>query len=132
MSFNNLIDSLSTSPKLFEIIGTTSFICFILFLIITVILVIIEKNILSTFSALLCVLSIITSFTTSIYTNSQQDKHADEYTLAKDDDYFYVNSHTDYLESAKFKILGQNKDYIYAQKDHDTYNIPKIQERKPQ
>jgi hypothetical protein len=67
-----------------------------------------------------------------IYISYQQDKHADEYTLAKDDDYFYVNSHTDYLESAKFKILGQNKDYIYVQKDHDTYNIPKIQERKAQ
>ena len=130
MSFNNLIDSLSTSPKLFEIIRTTSFICFILFLIITVILVIIEKNILATFSALLCVLSIVTSFTTSIYTNSQQEKHANDYTLSRDKTHFYVNSRTDYLKSAKFKILGENKDYIYVQKDNDTYNIPKIQERK--
>ena len=126
MSFNNLIDSLSTTPKLFEIIGTTSFICFILFLILTVILVIIEKNMLATFSALLCVISMVTSFSTS----GQQEKHASEYTLSKDKTYFYVNSRTDYLKSAKFKILGENKDYIYVQKDQDTYNIPKIQERK--
>lgn len=132
MSFNNLIDSLSTTPKLFEIIGTTSFICFILFLILTVILVIIEKNMLATFSTLLCVISMVTSFSTSIYTSGQQEKHASEYTLSKDKTYFYVNSRTDYLKSAKFKILGENKDYIYVQKDQDTYDIPKIQERKAQ
>lgn len=132
MSFNNLIDSLSTTPKLFEIIRTTSFICFILFLILTVILVIIEKNMLATFSALLCVISMVTSFSTSIYISGQQEKHASEYTLSKDKTYFYVNSRTDYLKSAKFKILGENKDYIYVQKDQDTYDIPKIQERKAQ
>ena len=132
MSFNSLIDSLSTSPKLFEIIGTTSFICFILFLILTVILLIIEKNMLSTFSGLLCVLSIVTSISTSIYTSNQQEKHASDYTLSRDKTHFYVDSHTDYLKSAKFKILGENKDYIYVQKGNDTYNIPKIQERKAQ
>lgn len=132
MSFNDLINALSTTPKLFEIIGTTSFICFILFVIITVILIIIEKNILATFSALLCVLSMVTGIVTGIYTSSQQEKHTSDYTLSRDKTYFYVNSRTDYLKSAKFKILGENKDYIYVQKDNDTYNIPKIQERKAQ
>ena len=130
MSFNNLIDSLSTSPKLFEIIGITSLICLGLFIIIAVIAAIIGKPTLSGFSFLLGVISMITGIGTSIYIGVQQDKHANEYTLSKDKTYFYVDSRTDYLKSAKFKILSENKDYIYIQNGQDTYNIPKIQERK--
>ena len=132
MSFTDLINTLHTAPKLLDTIGNTVFICLIVSLILTVILLFTEKKILSSCCFLIFIISMITAPAIGIYINYQQDKHADEYTLAKDDDYFYVNSHTDYLESAKFKILGQNKDYIYVQKDHDTYNIPKIQERKAQ
>lgn len=132
MSFNDLINALQTTPKLLNIIGNTTLICLIVFLILTVILTFAEKKILSFCCFLIFIISMIAAPAIGIYINYQQDKHADEYTLAKDNDYFYVNSHTDYLESAKFKILGQNKDYIYVQKDHDTYNIPKIQERKAQ
>lgn len=74
----------------------------------------------------------ITGIVTSIYIGVQQEKYASDYTLSKDKTYFYVNSHTDYLKSAKFKILGQDNNYIYVQKDNDTYNIPKIQEKKAQ
>ena len=130
MSFNNLINSLSTSPKLFEIIGITSLICLGLFIIIAVIAAIIGKPTLSGFSFLLGIISMITGIGTSIYIGVQQEKYTSDYTLSRDKTYFYVDSHTDYLKSAKFKILGENKDYIYIQKDNDTYNIPKIQERK--
>ena len=132
MSFTDLINTLHTAPKLLDTIENIAFICLIAFLILTVILLFTEKKILSSCCFLIFIISMITVPAIGIYISYQQDKHADEYTLAKDDDYFYVNSHTDYLESAKFKILGQNKDYIYVQKDHDTYNIPKIQERKAQ
>ena len=130
MSFNSLINSLSTSPKLFNIIGTTSLICLGLFIIIAVIAAIIRKLTLSGFSFLLGVISMITGIVTSIYISVQQEKYASDYTLSRDKTYFYIDSHTDYLESAKFKIIGENKDYIYIQKDQDTYNIPKIQEKK--
>ena len=130
MSFNSLINSLSTSPKLFNIIGTTSLICLGLFIIIAVIAAIIGKPTLSGFLFLLGVISMITGIVTSIYMSVQQEKYASDYTLSRDKTYFYVDSHTDYLESAKFKILGENKDYIYIQKNQDIYNIPKIQEKK--
>lgn len=132
MSFTDLINTLHTAPKLLNTVSNIAFICLIVFLILTIILIIAEKKILSSCAFLIFIISLITAPATGIYIGVQQDKHASEYTLAKDKDYFYINSHTDYLKSAKFKILGQDKDYIYVQKDQDTYNIPKIQERKAQ
>lgn len=132
MSFTDLINTLHTAPKLLDTIGNIAFICLIAFLILTVILLFTEKKILSSCCFLIFIISMITTPAIGIYISYQQDKHADEYTLAKDNNYVYVNSHTDYLESAKFKILGENENYIYVQKDKNTYNIPKIQERKAQ
>lgn len=130
MSLNDLIDTLITQPT-----STYWFIIVTLFILATciitcIITTITNKPKIVSVSFILGIIAFLTSTITILNLSYQQEKHASDYTLSKDKTHFYVNSHTDYLKSAKFKILGENKDYIYVQKDNDTYNIPKIQERK--
>lgn len=49
-----------------------------------------------------------------------------DYDLQRDKNHIYVNSHDDKMESAKLKIIGEDKQYIYVIRDNNTYKIPTI------
>jgi len=49
-----------------------------------------------------------------------------DYDLQRDKNYIYVNGHDDKMESAKLKIIGEDKHYIYVIRDNKTYKIPTI------
>lgn len=130
MSFNDLIDKLTTNPPIYDTIivvalcGVFAFICVGLLSLGS------NKPKITLSAIILCFVSMGTIACVSFTVSRQQSKHASDYTLSKDKTYFYVESHTKYLKSAKFKILGQDEKYIYVQKDDETYNIPQIKERK--
>lgn len=130
MSFNDLIDALTTNPPIYDTVIIASLCGVFVFLVIGILSLGANKPKITLSAIILCLISMGTIVYVSITVSRQQSKHASDYTLSKDNNYFYVNSHTDYLESAKFKILGEDKNYIYVQKDDKTYDIPQIQERK--
>lgn len=130
MSFNDLIDNLTTNPPIYDTIIVTSLCCVFVFICVGLLSLGANKLKITLASLILCLASMGTIAYVSVAVSHQQDKHASDYTLSRDKTYFYVESHTEYLKSAKFKILGEDKNYIYAQKDSKTYNIPQIQERK--
>lgn len=130
MTFNDLIDNLTTNPPIYDTIIVTSLCCVFVFICVGLLSLGANKLKITLASLILCLASMGTIAYVSVAVSHQQDKHASDYTLSRDKAYFYVESHTEYLKSAKFKILGEDKNYIYAQKDSKTYNIPQIQERK--
>lgn len=130
MSFNDLIDALTTNPPIYDTLIIASLCGVFVFLVIGILSLGADKLKITLASLILCLVSMGTITYMSVTVSHQQDKHASDYTLSRDETYFYVKSHTEYLKSAKFKILGHDADYIYVQKDGKTYNIPQIQERK--
>lgn len=130
MSFNDLIDALTTNPPIYDTVIIASLCGVFVFLVIGILSLGANKPKITLSAIILCLISMGTIVYVSITVSRQQSKHASDYTLSKDNNYFYVDSHTGYLKSAKFKILGQDEKYIYVQKDDKTYNIPQIQERK--
>lgn len=130
MSFNDLIDALTTNPPIYDTLIIASLCGVFVFLVIGILSLGANKLKITLASLILCLASMGTIAYVSFTVSHQQSKHASDYTLSKDNNYFYVNSRTEYLKSAKFKILGEDKNYIYVQKDSKTYNIPQIQERK--
>lgn len=130
MSFNDLIDKLTTNPPIYDTIIVVALCCVFAFICVGLLSLGSNKLKIALSAIILCLVSMGTIAYVSFTVSLQQSKHASDYTLSKDDNYFYVDSHTEYLKSAKFKILGQDKNYIHVQKDNKTYNIPQIQERK--
>lgn len=130
MSFNDLIDTLTTNPPIYDTVIIASLCGVFVFLVIGILSLGANKLKITLASLILCLASMGAIAYVSFTVSHQQSKHASDYTLSKDNNYFYVNSRTEYLKSAKFKILGEDKKYIYVQKDGKTYNIPQIQERK--
>lgn len=130
MSFNDLIDALTTNPPIYDTAIIASLCGVFVFLVIGILSLGVNKLKITLASLILCLASMGTIAYVSVAVSHQQDKHASDYTLSRNKTYFYVESHTEYIKSAKFKILGEDKKYIYVQKDGKTYNIPQIQERK--
>lgn len=130
MSFNDLIDKLTTNPPIYDTIIVTSLCCVFVFICVGLLSLGSNKPKVTLSAIILCLTSMGTIAYVSFTVSHQQSKHASDYTLSKDNNYFYVKSHTEYLKSAKFKILGEDKNYIYVRKGENTYNIPQIQERK--
>ena len=130
MSFNDLIDALTTNPPVYDTVIIASLCGVFVFLVIGILSLDANKLKITLASLILCLASMGTIAYVSVAVSHQQDKHASDYTLSRDKTYFYVESHTEYLKSAKFKILGEDKNYIYVRKGENTYNIPQIQERK--
>lgn len=130
MSFNDLIDKLTTNPPIYDTIIVTSLCCVFVFICVGLLSLGSNKPKVTLSAIILCLASMGTIAYVSVAVSHQQDKHASDYTLSRDKTYFYVKSHTEYLKSAKFKILGEDKNYIYVRKGENTYNIPQIQERK--
>ena len=130
MSFNDLIDALTTNPPIYDTVIIASLCGVFVFLVIGMLSLDANKLKITLASLILCLTSMGTIAYASVALSHQQDKHASDYTLSRDKTHFYVESHTEYIKSAKLKIIGQDDKYIYVQKDDETYNIPQIQERK--
>lgn len=130
MSFNDLIDKLTTNPPIYDTMIIASLCGVFVFLVIGILSLGANKLKITLSAIILCFASMGTIAYVSVAVSHQQDKHASDYTLSRDKTYFYVDSHTECLKSAKFKILGEDKNYIYVRKGENTYNIPQIQERK--
>lgn len=48
------------------------------------------------------------------------------YTLSRSKTHLYIQSHSDYLKSAKLKIVGNDEYSIYVKYNQNTYRIPII------
>lgn len=53
-----------------------------------------------------------------------------DYELSRDKNYVYLNSHSRDLRSAKFKIIGQDKQVIYVLYKDETYKIPVMVDKR--
>ena len=52
------------------------------------------------------------------------------YDLSRDKNYVYLNSHSRDLRSAKFKIIGEDKQTIYVMYKDETYKIPVMVDKR--
>lgn len=127
-SLNNLIDYLKVNPSHITLIVASLLGCTVLSIVISAIAHVCDKHRLSDISSILFGVFAIAFAFTAIFADSQQDKHSSDYTLARHGDYLYVNSHTEYLESAKLKITKQDNNYVYAKYKDKTYKIPQIKD----
>ena len=79
---------------------------------------------LSNFALKLTLISSIVPLTIAMYTTINHDY--ENYTISRDNTYLYVHSHSDYLKSAKLKIIKNDEYFIYAKRWGNTYRIPII------
>ena len=61
---------------------------------------------------------------------SADEKSKLDYDLSRDKNYVYLNSHSRDLRSAKFKIIGEDKQTIYVLYKDETYKIPIIIDKR--
>ena len=55
---------------------------------------------------------------------SAGEKTKFDYSLSRDKNYVYIDSHNRDLKSAKLKIIGEDKQTIYVMYKDETYKIP--------
>ena len=53
-----------------------------------------------------------------------------DYDLSRDTNYVYINSHNDRLNSAKLKIIGEDKHTVYVLYKDETYKIPVMVDKR--
>lgn len=71
------------------------------------------------------VASIILVFAVLFY-NDQQVKNAkDSVSITRDRNIVRVSSNSQFLKSAKFQILAENKDYVFVEDDDAIYKVSK-------
>lgn len=128
-SFNDLIDYLKINPSHLTLIIASLFTCALLLAAISTIAHFKNKMQLSDISCILAGVCLISFAFTAIFADSQQDKHSGDYTITRKEPYLYVNSHTEYLESAKLEIAKQDKNFVYAKYKDKIYKIPQIQDK---
>ena len=127
-SLNDLIDYLKVNPSHITLIVVLLLGCTVLSIVISAIAHVCDKHRLSDISSILFGVFAIAFAFTAIFADWQQDKHSSDYTLTRHGAYLYVNSHTEYLESAKLEITKQDKNFVYAKYKDKTYKIPQIQD----
>lgn len=67
---------------------------------------------------------------TIVITVSQPSKPKLDYDLSRDKNYVYIDSHNDRLESAKLKIIGEDKCTVYVLYKDETYKIPVMVDKR--
>lgn len=72
--------------------------------------------------ATLALATIVVLIITAIASSGEKSKL--DYDLIRDKNYVYLNSHSRDLKSAKFKIIGEDKQTIYVMYKNETYKIP--------
>ena len=72
--------------------------------------------------AILALATMVVLIITAIASSGEKSKL--NYDLSRDKNYVYLNSHSRNLRSAKFKIIGEDKQTIYVMYKDETYKIP--------
>ena len=72
--------------------------------------------------AILALAAMIVLIVTAIASSGEKSKL--DYNLSRDKNYVYLDSHNRDLRSAKFKIIGEDKQTIYVLYKDETYKIP--------
>ena len=127
MQLQDLINHLKTAPYHLDDIYLYTGLISITLLIIALITEKKHKK-LSNFALKLTLISSIVPLAIAIYTTINHDY--ENYTVSRDNAHLYINSHSDYLKSAKLKIIKTNEYFIYAKYGKNTYKIPIIPLKK--
>lgn len=128
-TLNDLIDYLKVNPSYITLIVVLLLGCTVLSIVISAIAHVCDKHRLSDISSILFGVFAIAFAFTAIFGDWQQDKHSGDYTVTRKGSHLYVNSHTEYLESAKLEIAKQDKNFVYAKYKDKIYKIPQIQDK---
>lgn len=76
----------------------------------------------------LAMITMVGLIITCIATAGQKTKL--DYSLSRDKNYVYIDSHNNNLKSAKLKIIGQDKQVIYVLYKDETYKIPVMVDKR--
>lgn len=105
-------------------------ISFLVFLSLCIVAIVAEKLNFTNVAGVCAGLSVAMAVVTVVITVSQPGKPKLDYDLSRDKNYVYVNSHNDRLESAKLKIIGEDKHTVYVLYKDETYKIPVIVDKR--
>lgn len=126
MDFTDLLSEL-TKPLL----PTTALIISFLSILILWVVAIVADKLKHTKIANVCIgLVIAAAIITAAITISLPSKTKYNYDMSHDKNYVYINSHNDCLESAKLKIIGEDKQTIYVTYKDETYKIPVMVDKR--
>lgn len=70
-------------------------------------------------------LSIIIVFAVLFYQDAQVKNAKDSVSITRDHNIVRVSSNSQFLKSAKFQILAENKDYVFVEDDDAIYKVSK-------
>lgn len=126
MEFTDLLSEL-TKPILPTAALIISFLCIVISWAVAIIAEKLNHTKIANVSIGLVVAMAIVTIVTAL---SLPSKPKLDYDLSCDKDYVYVNSHNDRLESAKLKIIGEDKRTVYALYKDETYKIPVMVDKR--
>lgn len=126
MDFTDLLSEL-TKPLLPT---KAMVISFLVFLSLCIVAIIAEKLNFTNVAGVCVGLSIAMAVVTVVITGSQPGKPKLDYDLSRGKTHVYVSSHNDRLESAKLKIIGEDKHTVYVLYKDETYKIPVIVDKR--
>ena len=69
--------------------------------------------------------SIIIVFAVLFYQDSQVKKAKESVSILRDHNIVKISSNSQFLKSAKFQILAENKDYVFVEDDDAIYKVSK-------
>ncbi len=72
-----------------------------------------------------CVSSIILVLAVLFYQDAQVNHAKDSVSIARDHNVVRISSNSQFLKSAKFQILAENKDHVFVEDDDSIYKVSK-------
>lgn len=126
MDFTDLLSEL-TKPLLPT---KAMVISFLVFLSLCIVAIVAEKLNFTNVAGVCAGLSVAMAVVTVVITVSQPGRPKLDYDLSRDKTHVYVSSHNDRLESAKLKIIGEDKHTVYVLYKDETYKIPVIVDKR--
>ena len=69
--------------------------------------------------------SIMIVLATLFYNDQQVKKAKESVSILRDHDIVKISSNSQFLKSAKFQILAENKDYVFVEDDDAIYKVSK-------
>lgn len=126
MELTDLLSEL-TKPMLPTVALVISFLCIVISWAVAIIAEKLNHTKIANVSIGLVVAMAIVTIVTAL---SLPSKPKLDYDLSRDKNYVYVNSHNDRLNSAKLKIIGEDKHTVYVLYKDETYKIPIVVDKR--
>lgn len=126
MELTDLLSEL-TKPMLPTVALIISFLCIVISWAVAIIAEKLNHTKIANVSIGLVVAMAIVTIVTAL---SLPSKPKLDYDLSRDKNYVYVNSHNDRLNSAKLKIIGEDKHTVYVLYKDETYKIPVMVDKR--